>query len=53
MNEKAKMLENRLHVPAALNKYSSGAVIVIGTDIDGGVVLNRKVWMGSSGSAGP
>ena len=36
----------------ALAGYNSGAVIVLGTGIGGGVVLNRKVWMGATGGAG-
>ncbi len=36
----------------ALKDVNSGAVIVLGTGIGGGVVLNRKVWMGASGGAG-
>ncbi len=36
----------------ALQDVNSGAVVVIGTGIGGGIVLDRKVWMGSSGGAG-
>ncbi len=36
----------------ALKDYDNGAVFVIGTGIGGGVILNKKVWMGTSGSAG-
>ena len=36
----------------ALTDYENGAVIVLGTGIGGGVVLNRKVWMGATGGAG-
>ena len=36
----------------ALAGHNSGAVIVLGTGIGGGVVLNRKVWMGATGGAG-
>lgn len=36
----------------ALKDADSGAVIVLGTGIGGGIVLNRRVWMGTSGGAG-
>lgn len=36
----------------ALADVDSGAVIVLGTGIGGGIVLNGKVWMGCSGGAG-
>ena len=36
----------------ALADVDSGAVIVLGTGIGGGIVLDRKVWMGCSGGAG-
>ena len=36
----------------ALADMDSGAVIVLGTGVGGGIVLNRKVWMGASGGAG-
>lgn len=36
----------------ALADVESGAVIVLGTGIGGGIVLNGKVWMGCSGGAG-
>lgn len=36
----------------ALADVDSGAVIVLGTGVGGGIVLNRKVWMGVSGGAG-
>lgn len=39
-------------VDGALAGYSNGAVVVLGTGIGGGVVLNRKVWMGATGGAG-
>ena len=36
----------------ALADVDSGAVIVLGTGIGGGIVLNGEVWMGCSGGAG-
>lgn len=36
----------------ALADVDSGAVIVLGTGIGGGIVLNGQVWMGCSGGAG-
>lgn len=36
----------------ALADVDSGAVIVLGTGIGGGIVLDNKVWMGCSGGAG-
>ena len=36
----------------ALSDVDSGAVIVLGTGIGGGIVLNGEVWMGTSGGAG-
>lgn len=36
----------------ALADVDSGAVIVLGTGIGGGIVLNGRVWMGCSGGAG-
>ena len=36
----------------ALADVNSGVVLVLGTAVGGGVVLNHKVWMGTSGGAG-
>ena len=36
----------------ALSDVDSGAVIVLGTGIGGGIVLNHEVWMGATGGAG-
>lgn len=36
----------------ALADVDSGCVIVLGTGIGGGIVLNKQVWMGCSGGAG-
>ncbi len=36
----------------SLADVDSGCVIVLGTGIGGGIVLNNKVWMGCSGGAG-
>lgn len=36
----------------ALADVDSGAVIVLGTGVGGGIVLDRKVWMGATGGAG-
>jgi len=36
----------------ALSDVDSGAVLVLGTGVGGGIVLNKKVWMGCSGGAG-
>lgn len=36
----------------ALKDVDSGIVIVLGTGIGGGIVLNKKVWRGMHGSAG-
>ena len=36
----------------ALSDVNSGCVIVLGTGIGGGIVLNKQVWMGCSGGAG-
>jgi predicted NBD/HSP70 family sugar kinase len=36
----------------ALADVDSGAVLVLGTGIGGGIVLNKQVWMGCSGGAG-
>jgi len=36
----------------ALSPYDNGAVLVIGTGIGGGIVLNKRVWLGSTGGAG-
>ncbi len=35
-----------------LNDVQSGVVVILGTGIGGGIVLNRKVWRGMNGSAG-
>ncbi len=36
----------------ALADVDSGAVIVLGTGIGGGIVINKQVWMGATGGAG-
>lgn len=36
----------------ALADVDSGAVIVLGTGIGGGIVINNRVWMGATGGAG-
>ena len=36
----------------ALKDVDSGAVLVLGTGVGGGIVLNGEVWMGCSGGAG-
>ena len=36
----------------ALADVKSGAVLVLGTGVGGGIVLNGEVWMGCSGGAG-
>ncbi len=36
----------------ALSDVDNGAVLVLGTGIGGGIVLNKKVWMGSTYGAG-
>lgn len=36
----------------SLADIDSGAVLVLGTGIGGGIVLNHQVWMGCSGGAG-
>ena len=36
----------------ALSDVNSGAVLVLGTGIGGGIVINRQVWMGATGGAG-
>ncbi len=36
----------------ALADIDSGAVLVLGTGVGGGIVLNGEVWMGCSGGAG-
>lgn len=36
----------------ALSDVNSGAVLVLGTGIGGGIVINNQVWMGASGGAG-
>lgn len=36
----------------ALSDVNSGVVLVLGTAVGGGVVLDHKVWMGTSGGAG-
>lgn len=36
----------------SLADVSSGAVLVLGTGVGGGIVLNDEVWMGCSGGAG-
>ncbi|MDO4538821.1 MAG: ROK family protein [Coriobacteriales bacterium] len=36
----------------ALADVDSGAVLVLGTGVGGGIVLNGEVWMGCSGGAG-
>ena len=36
----------------ALSDVNSGCVVILGTGIGGGIVLNRKIWMGQSFSAG-
>ena len=40
------------HWIGALAGVSSGAVIVLGTGIGGGIVINNHVWMGATGGAG-
>lgn len=36
----------------ALKDYDHGVVIILGTGIGGGIILNREVWRGFKGSAG-
>ena len=36
----------------ALSDVNSGAVLVLGTGIGGGIVINNEVWMGATGGAG-
>lgn len=36
----------------ALSDVDSGAVIVLGTGVGGGIVINNEVWMGATGGAG-
>ena len=36
----------------ALSDVNSGAVLVLGTGIGGGIVINKQVWMGVTGGAG-
>lgn len=36
----------------ALSDVNSGAVLVLGTGIGGGIVINNQVWMGATGGAG-
>ncbi|MBO7675451.1 MAG: ROK family protein [Atopobiaceae bacterium] len=36
----------------ALSDVDSGAVLVLGTGVGGGIILNGEVWMGCSGGAG-
>lgn len=36
----------------ALSDVNSGVVLVLGTGIGGGIVINNEVWMGASGGAG-
>ena len=36
----------------ALADVNSGAVLVLGTGIGGGIVINNEVWMGATGGAG-
>ena len=36
----------------ALSDVNSGAVLVLGTGIGGGIVINKQVWMGATGGAG-
>lgn len=36
----------------ALSDVNSGCVLVLGTGIGGGIVLNKQVWMGATGGAG-
>ncbi|MDO4537223.1 MAG: ROK family protein [Coriobacteriales bacterium] len=36
----------------ALADVNSGAVLVLGTGIGGGIVINNSVWMGNTGGAG-
>ena len=36
----------------ALEDVSCGAVLVLGTGIGGGIVINNQVWMGATGGAG-
>lgn len=36
----------------ALSDVDNGAVLVLGTGTGGGIVLNKKVWMGSTGAGG-
>lgn len=36
----------------ALADVNSGAVLVLGTGIGGGIVINKQVWMGATGGAG-
>lgn len=36
----------------ALADVNSGAVLVLGTGIGGGIVINNQVWMGATGGAG-
>lgn len=36
----------------ALSDVSAGAVLVLGTGIGGGIVINDQVWMGATGGAG-
>lgn len=36
----------------SLAEVNSGAVLVLGTGIGGGIVINNQVWMGATGGAG-
>jgi len=36
----------------ALSDVNSGAVLVLGSGIGGGIVINNQVWMGATGGAG-
>ncbi len=36
----------------SLASVNSGAVLVLGTGIGGGIVINNRVWMGATGGAG-
>ena len=47
-----KCAANAELLDGALANVDSGAVLVLGTGTGGGIILNRKVWMGHSFAAG-
>ncbi len=47
-----KCAANAEVLDGALSDVNNGAVVVLGTGTGGGIMLNRKIWMGTTGGGG-